>query len=179
MAVQTDPPHVSGLAEEAEFESRVEAEVEAARVAWRDGLLDSTESAVNKALQKVEMEFALRLEREKVAVEERVRLEWVRDKQEALTRLAKELGSRAGREMRLSVAVQTVGSWEGVVREAVQHAQEQWEEVRGRGEAALRVELEQRREVELKEAVQRVLERAKTHYDGAAPPAEPRVGCSW
>ena len=179
MAVQTDPPHVSGLAEEAEFESRVEAEVEAARVAWRDGLLDSTESAVNKALQKVEMEFALRLEREKVAVEERVRLEWVRDKQEALTRLAKELGSRAGREMRLSVAVQTVGSWEGVVREAVQHAQEQWEEVRGRGEAALRVELEQRREVELKEAVQRVLERAKTHYDGAAPPAEPKVGCSW
>ena len=168
VAVQTDALHLSGLVDEAELESRVEAGLEAARVVWRDSLLDSTESAVSKALQKVEVEFTRRLERERVAVEERVRLDWAKDKQQALAQLAEELAAGPGRQAGLSVAVQTAESWEGSMGEAVRQAREQWEEGRGREEAALRVELERRHEMDLKEAVQRVLERAKAHYEGVA-----------
>ena len=178
VALQTDPPHLSGLVNEAEFERKLETELEAARVAWRDSLLDSTESAVSKALQKVEEEFTCRLEREKAAVEERVRLELARDKQHALSCLEEELWGRAKRQVGLSVSVQTVDSWEGIVGEAVRQSQEQWEEGQGRKEATLRMELERRHQQDLQEAVQRVLERAKSHYEGTASCAERGSHCS-
>ena len=163
MAVQTLALQLCGLAEEADFESRLQAALESARTAWRESLLHSTESAVSEALQKVEEEFVCRLEREKSVVEERVRLDCAKDKERALALLQEAL---VGRQAGLSVGVQSAASWEGVAGEAMRRAREQCEEDRSREKAALRAELEEQHGQDLKEAVRRALERAKAHYEG-------------
>ena len=84
MAVQTIAMETT--CDQEDFDRRLKEELERAKDEWRGSLLDTASSSVASALEKAEENFAKRLDREKMAVMDKMRCQLEKERDQKLKR---------------------------------------------------------------------------------------------